>query len=206
MAISTYDELKDALVVWINQPEIAQSAADFITLAEAQFDRELRHWRMEKRSTAETDGQYLDLPSDWIEAIRLKTTNSGTQPLEFISQADMAERRQSGNDTSGVPQFYCYTGGQIELYPTPSDTYTLEMVYYAKVQALSDANTSNWVLDYNPDAYLYTALLHCAPYLGEDVRIPVWDRLSKEAIASINLESDKARYSGTGLRMKLRSF
>lgn len=205
MSISTYAELKSAIADWLNRSDLTSVIPTFVSMAEADLNRTVRHWRMEKRSTAEADGQYLDLPNDWIENIRVKTTDGGTAALELISQADLAERRQAGNDTAGVPAFYCITGGQLEFYPTPSATYDVEIVYYAQLDALSADGDANWLLTSHPDAYLYSALTHAAPYLDDDARTQVWASLAQKAVAAINLENDKARFSGTGLRMKLRS-
>lgn len=206
MSISTYAELKSAMADWLNRSDLTSVIPTFVSMAEADLNRTVRHWRMEKRSTAEADGQYLDLPNDWIENIRVKTTDGGTAALELISQADLAERRQAGNDTAGVPAFYCITGGQLEFYPTPSATYDVEIVYYAQLDALSADGDDNWLLTSHPDAYLYSALTHAAPYLDDDARTQVWASLAQKAVAAINLENDKARFSGTGLRMKLRSY
>jgi hypothetical protein len=97
------------------------------------------------------------------------------------------------------------TGAQFELYPVPDDIYTGELLYFAKIPALSDAATTNWLLTDSPDAYLYGALVHSAPYLKDDARIQVWAALYQSAIDNLNASSDNARHSGTGLRMKIRT-
>jgi len=88
--------------------------------------------------------------------------------------------------------------------PVPLET--VEITYYAKLEALDDENATNWLLSSHPDVYLYSALLHAAPYLQDDPRVSVWGGLAQQAVSAANLESEKARYSGTGIRMKLRSF
>jgi hypothetical protein len=98
------------------------------------------------------------------------------------------------------------SGGEFEVSPTPDEAYTADLLYYGTIAALSDSNTSNWLLTYHPDAYLYTALVHSAPYLNEDQRATTWAALSQAAVDAINLSSDQSRFSGTGLRMKIRSY
>ena len=61
MPITTYAELKSSITDFLNRDDLDTVAADFIALAEADMQRGLRHWRMEKRSTAEIDTQYLSL-------------------------------------------------------------------------------------------------------------------------------------------------
>ena len=203
---STYAELKDEVVNFLNNMAAEQTVDTFIDLTEADMSRRLRHWRMEKRSTAILDTQYSALPSDFYEPIRLSITSGDTYRLELAGQADMMDRRELGADVAGRPKYYAITDGSIEVYPTPNDDYTLEMVYYSKIIPLDSTNTSNWVLTYFPDAYLYGALLHSAPFLGEDARLQTWSALYEKAINDINADSDKAKFGGSGHRMKIRSF
>ena len=133
MALSTFTELKASIADFLNRSDLTSVIPDFITLAEDELNLRLNHWRGEKRSTASTAGQYLDLPDDWLETKRISITGDTTYELDVASQADIMERRAESNDTAGRPQFYCVTGGQIEFYPTPDDTYTVELVYRAAV-------------------------------------------------------------------------
>jgi len=40
------------------------------------------------------------------------------------------------------------------MVPPPGSDISIEMIYYGRVAALSDANTSNWLLVKAPDVYL----------------------------------------------------
>lgn len=203
---STYAELKEEVVNFLNNLAAEQTVDTFIDLTEADMSRRLRHWRMERRSTAVLDTQYSALPNDFVEPIRLSITSGDTYRLELAGQADMMERREKGADVAGRPSYYAITDATIEVYPTPDDEYTLEMVYYSSIDALTSSNTSNWVLQYHPDAYLYGALMHSAPFLGEDNRLQTWSALYEKAINGINADSDKAKFGGSGHRMKIRSY
>lgn len=206
MALTTYDELKDSIGDFLNRDDLTSVIPDFITLAEADMNRGLRHWRQEKRSTAELDTQYSAIPADFMEAIRFYITSNDTSPLELISQSEMVDRRYRNSDTTGKPRFYAVTAGEIEVYPTPDGTYDAELYYYSRITALSASNTSNWVLEYFPDAYLYGALVHSAPYLKDDARTQVWASLYANALSAINMESEKSKFGGSGRRMKIRSY
>tara|TARA_R110001606_G_scaffold377173_3_gene536110 strand:+ start:88 stop:705 length:618 start_codon:yes stop_codon:yes gene_type:complete len=203
---STYSDLKSDIIDYLNNMSAEQSVDTFINLVEAEMSRTVRHWRMEKRSTADLTTQYSALPSDFYEPIRLSLTSGTTYRLELASQAEMMDLRQRGDNITRRPRYYAMTDGSIEVFPTPDDTYTLEMVYYSKIIPLSADNTSNWLLEYFPDAYLYGALMHSAPFLGEDNRLAVWSTLYGNAISAINADSDKAKFGGSGHRMKIRSF
>ena len=48
MALDTYANLKTAIADFLNRDDLTSSIDDFIDLAEAQMNREVRHWDMEK--------------------------------------------------------------------------------------------------------------------------------------------------------------
>lgn len=206
MAITTYAELKSSIADFLNRDDLASVTSSFISLAEADMQRRLRHWRMEKRSTAELDTQYSAIPADFVEIIRFYVTSGDTKPLELISQAQLLDRKAKSLNTSGAPAYYALTAGEIEVYPAPDATYDVELYYLSRIPALSDSNTSNWLLEQYADAYLYGSLVHSAPYLKDDARIQVWAALYQSAIDAINTESERSKSGGSGLRMKIRSY
>jgi hypothetical protein len=207
VSITTYTELKSAVADFLNRQDLASAIPTFISLAESSFNRDIRHWRMDVRTSITLDAQFVDLPSGWLETVKIvNSTGEGPQELELIPLAEMDERRFASNNTAGAPRFYAINGGKIELYPTPSEAFTASITYVQKPTALSTSNASNWLLENFPDVYLYGSLAHSAPYLQEDSRLGVWAALYQQALSAINLDSDRAKYSGTGLRMKLRAF
>jgi hypothetical protein len=206
MTIANYSQLKTAVADFLNRDDLTSVVPTFIALAEADMQRKLRHWRMETRSTAQLDTQFSAIPADWVETIRFYLTTGETSRLELISQAEMIDRKQADSNVTGRPYYYAMTGAQFELYPVPDGLYTGELLYFGKIPALSDSATTNWLLTNAPDAYLYGALIHSAPYLKDDARIQIWAALYQSAIDNLNNSSNDARHSGTGLRMKIRSF
>lgn len=206
MALTTYAELQTSIADLLDRDDLTDSVQDFITLAEAQMARDIRHWRMETRSTGQQSAgdRYMQLPTNWLETKRLGITGSGTSVLNLVSNDTMADMRAKNEDTSGTPTHYCLTDGQFELYPTPSGDTDLELVYIAKIPALSDDNTDNWVLDEAPDVYLYGAALHSAPFLQEDERVKMWAQMYGAGVERLNTSSDQAKWSGSGLRLKVR--
>jgi|TARA_R100000482_G_scaffold47440_1_gene16615 hypothetical protein len=206
MALTTYDELKASIADFLNRSDLTSVIPDFITLAETKLNREVRHWRMEKRSTATLDTQYSSLPDDFLEPIRMSLTSGDTHTLEMVNAFQISNLRASNLDTIGRPTSFAILDGSIEVFPTPDASYTLELLYYQKIDVLNSSNASNWVLTNHPDAYLYGSLIHSAPYLAEDNRIQTWAALYKSAIDAISMESERSKTSGSGRRMKIRSY
>ena len=206
MAITTYAELQSNITDFLNRDDLASVTPTFISLAEADMQRQVRHWRQEKRSTAELDTQYSAIPADFLEAIRFYITSGESRPLELISQFQLLDRKYQRANTSGEPAYYAITAGEIEIFPAPAGTYTAELYYNARIEPLSDSNTSNWMLEYFPDAYLYGSLVHSAPYLKDDARLQIWAALYQSAIDAINMSGEKAKFGGSGRRMKIRAY
>ena len=207
MAITTYSELQASLADWLLRDDLTAVIPTFISLAEAQMSRSLSHWRQETRSDAQIDARYSDLPADWLSPIRLSvSTGSGPVELEPMSYSEMLDARTHSADAVGTPRYYSISAGSLEIYPTPSGTFDVTMLYRGAVPALTDSATTNWLLTYAPDAYLYGALLQAAPYLSDDARIGVWGSLYENAITGLNADSDKAKHGGSGQRMKIRSY
>tara|TARA_B100000530_G_scaffold335972_2_gene289395 strand:+ start:1076 stop:1696 length:621 start_codon:yes stop_codon:yes gene_type:complete len=205
MAITNYTELKSTIADWLNRDDLTSVIPTFISLAEHQMERSVRHYKMIVRKAALLDTQYTDLPNDWLETIRVHLTSGDTHRLELVSLDDMVELREKSGNTAGRPRYYAHIGDTIEVYPTPDSSYDIELMYYQKIFTLSTGNTSNWLLDRAPDAYLYGALLAASPYLSEDERIEVWGGLYSSAINALNNTSDASRDSGSGLKMRFVS-
>lgn len=202
--IADYDELKAALADFLNRDDLTAVIPTFIRLAESRIDRDLRHWRQEKRSTANLNAQYSLIPNDYLRPIRLQITDAPTGEVAPISTAQMLELRGDRNDRTGRPTHYALTAGSLELYPTPDKEYTASLVYYGRIAALSGSNATNWLLTEAPDAYLYGALVHSAPYLKDDNRLAIWETMFAQAMSNLNASSNDAKFGGTGLVMKTR--
>ena len=206
MAINTYATLKTAIADFLNRDDLTSAIDNFIALAEAQINRDVRHWKMEKRASGQQSGgdEYMQIPADWMETIRFHVTDNGTSPLDLISRKAMEDKRAGAEDETGTPRYYTHADSQFQLYPTPSATTNTELLYYAKTTGLSASNTDNWLLLEAPDVYLYGALLHSAPYLGEDERVAVWAQMYSASVAQLNKSSEDARFSGSGLTLKIK--
>lgn len=203
MSIGTYAQLQTAVASWLARDDLTTQIPDFITLAEAKFNRELRCNQMEVRATAtvntaSTEPEFIALPGDFQTMRRVRLSSvTGKPRLEFLSGTQADEWRTKSGNVSGQPGGFTIFGDEMELIPTPQDAYTIEMVYRAYIPALSDSNTSNWLLTLAPDAYLYGALLESAPYIKEDARIQTWATGYKYAMDGLNqLAQDQAYGSG----------
>ena len=205
MALSNYTGLKASIADFLNRDDLTSVIPDFVALAEAQINRDIRHWKMEARSSGQQSAtdEYMQIPADWVETIRLHLTGTGTSVVNLVSRDSMADKREAQENASGTPRMYTHADGQFQLYPTPSTDTDFELLYYQKIPSLI-TNTDNWLLLEAPDVYLYGSLLHSAPYLAEDARVAVWAQLYSAAVQRLNQVSEDAMFSGSGLTLKVR--
>lgn len=207
MSVTNYGELKSTIADFLNRSDLTSVIPTFIDFAEAEFNRNLRVRQMVLRAEAQIDARFSAVPADFIEAkdLVIVTTNPVT-PLEFITQQEMAQERNTTYTAASTPKYFSVVGSQFEFVPTPDQQYSLEMSYFAKIDALSDDADTNWLLTDYPDIYLYTSLMHSAPYLKDDERIGVWSQLAAKAREELIARDASSSFNGSTPRIKIRSF
>jgi len=199
--ITNYSTLQGAIADFLNRTDLTSQIPMFIQFCEADLNTRLRCREQIVRATTTNDDEFVRLPADFVEAINLQIVG-GQTPLRYVTldQADKIKEAQIYNQVRA----YSLMNGAIELVPAPSDDVEIEMVYYGKVPALSDANTTNWLLTQAPDVYLYGSLLHSAPFLLDDQRIQTFSLFYSSRVDSLNASSDKVLHSGSPLIARTR--
>jgi len=206
MALDSFANLKLSIADWLNRDDLTAVIPDFIKLAETQLNREIRHYKMHNKATANIETQYSATPTDWLQSVRFHLNDTSKTLLKQTSAEEIAKLRDDADDSKGRPTTYAHVGDLIEVFPTPDQNYEGELLYYQKIETLSDTNTSNWLLQMSPDAYLYGSLLQASPYLQADERMAVWGATYQGIINSINGESDNTRHSASNLQLRIRSY
>jgi len=203
--ITNYGELKTAIADTLLRDDLGAVIPQFVGLAQAGLNRDVRHFRMENRATATLSGRYLEAPDDWVETIRFYAgSGQSLNRLELLSIGAMLDKRAAANDAVGDPIYYAHIENGFEVYPSPDGPVTVELLYLQKLPALVNDEDTNWVLTDHPDVYLYGSLLHTAPYLVEDERLNTWAQLYGASLARLNQSGEDQKWSGNSLQMKIR--
>ncbi len=210
MSLSTYTELKAAVADWLNrtgQADLEARMGDFILLFESLFDKQdIRHPKSIVRATATISGEYTALPTDFVEMQRLRTTggSSGWATHRYITPEEL-EDDKAGNDAADRPHLFSVVGNEIQIRPySASGTYTLEMVYWAKLTKLGEAQASNWLLAEAPEAYLFGALCEATPFIRDDERVALWTTKRDTAVASLRSAAERAALTSATLKPRRR--
>ena len=203
MALTTYTELTTAIKNWLHRADQDQNIPDFISLAEASFNRELRLEAMEDRAVATintsdpTYGEYIALPDGFLEMRNLQLNTTPVSLLTYMSPEVMDVRY--GGQVSR-PKFYAIVGDQIQFSPRPDAGYEVEMAFYKKFDPLEGSN--NWLFQNYPDVYLYGSLLAAAFMLKDDKAVARWEPPYLKVMGDINKADDRLKWSGSSLTMR----
>lgn len=200
MAISTYAELQTAVASWLHRADLTSQIPDFITLAEAKLNRQLRLRAQETTDTG-TVSATVALPASFIGMRSLTVSAGGTSyPLTYITPELLTSE-------TGQPTSYTIVGDNIK-FQNSTTGYTYTLVYYVPFAALSAG--VNWLITNAPDVCLYSTLLEAAPYMKDDKRITVWDfklngdgtPKNKGALGDL-IDADKKDRFGSGLAVRV---
>lgn len=205
MALTNYSDLKTTVANYLGRSDLTSQIPDFISLAETRLNRTLRIRQMLKTATALTTANdpTVGLPSDFLEMRDLFVQGSPRTSVTYMSPS--AFSRNARADEVGRPVFYTMRGNELEFAPKPDTAYTIQMLYYAKPDALSDSNTSNVFMANAPDTLLYGALVEAEPYLMNDARIQVWSGFYSNAVTTLNTADENSEYAGVPLSMTVTS-
>ena len=201
MAINTYSTLQTAVANWLDRNDLTDRVPEFISLAEATFNRVLRLRAMETTvADATPSGSKEDaLPTGYLQMREIHLATTPVVSLSYITPEIMYRIR--AGSTSGKPNSYTIVGDNILFGPTPDGAYDYSITYYKAFDALSDAAPTNWLILNAPDLYLYGALLQAEPFLMNDARVPLWEKGVRQVIGDLQQQDDKDRHSGSEMRV-----
>lgn len=197
MALGTATELKAAIGTWMQADDLGDRANDFISLAEARFNRDLRTRAMETdlASTALVDGA-VSLPTGFLAFKEVRNVGDANytlqpKPLEWICAQDTA--------ATGGPRFFAVTGSQIVCWPAAG---SIRGTYFTAIPSLT-SEASNWLLTAHPDLYLFACLEEGA-ILTDDQRGQLWGSRAAALIRQIQARDDWDAFDGGVLAVRAR--
>lgn len=190
----TYAEMRDAISVWVNTPDIEQSIPIFIRLAEERILKNVQLSLFQKNATTSlsANSQYLPVPSDFLAPMSLSFRDNDDDKV-FVDFKDLSFVQTYSPDPSatGQPRYYAQFDNEYFLLgPTPDTTYTAQLQYLyrpASLTAGADDGTT-WLSENAEVALLYGALVEANTFLQEDPNLRQnYEMRFKEALAGLKL-------------------
>ncbi|MEW8048939.1 MAG: hypothetical protein AB2792_19830 [Candidatus Thiodiazotropha sp.] len=200
MAISSYTELKASIAGWLDRDTLTTEIEDFIVLAEGEFNRELRTNDMEYRATTSTTAgtSFYDYPTDAITITNIQLNTDPKALLKRFSKDQLDLHYATG---TGQPEAFTINANQIELGPTPDSNYEIEVSFIKEIPSLSTTQTSNWLLEQDPDLYLSMALKYGFEYIKDYEASDRWAARASAKIENIKEMDTKDEWSTGPLTM-----
>lgn len=202
MSIATFAQLKTAVASFLHRSDLTSSIPDFIRLGEDRIYRELRIRAMETSLNTPIAAGVIAVPADYIEMKHVYIDGSPVQYLQRKPPEWIYENYPT-RSADGQPKFMAQEAGNFIFGPYPDSTYTVRGVYYKRLTALSDSNTTNWFTTNASGILLFAALLEASPFVKNDERVVLWDAKYEEEKKGIEDEEKRERFSGSHLGMSI---
>lgn len=201
MRISTYHQLKAAVVDLLTKSTAAASLDRDIQMAESRMNRLLRSREMETRAAAilSCGIAHVPVPADFGGVRYFKVTS--VQPPHLVRPQSPQQIGTHQQSAPGLPQFFAIVADNFQLSPTPAIDYTAEISYYKKVPPLTEDMPSNWVLSNHPDCYLFGAAFYASQKQQDWERAANFEKFFIQAFAEIESADAHDRWSGGPLRI-----
>lgn len=157
-----YSTLKTAVTNWTHRDDLTSVIDTLIDLFEARANRNIRTPEMENRAYATPTDEYLAFPDDYLELRNIQINDSVPYQLEYTTPKHI----DSLGLSSGSPVYFTIVGNEFQIAPSASGK-EVEISYYQTIPALSDSNTTNWLITKYPDYYLFGVLQQVHIYTME---------------------------------------
>lgn len=220
MSIDTYAKLQAAIADTVNRDDLSADVTAFspsqidgmikrsIAYAEAAINRDLASRGSHKSQETVTNslttsaGETVTLPTDFQSARVFAITTDPYQILEFVDPNTLFTQYPS--TTAGKPEKYTIIGTVAYVRPIADSSYALRLVYAAKIPALSDSNTTNWLLTSHPDIYIQRAMLELCIYLENDDRLQYWKGFYDQSMNDLMNDDRNTRWPATPAKPNLQ--
>lgn len=152
----TYSTLQTDVAEYLHRTDLTTLMPTFVRRAEAYLFRELNVKDLATSVAGTTTGEYAALPTDFGSVSKITVNYGSTEySLDYKSESEVS--------TTSVPTKYALESNQLRIFgASTGQAYIL--YYIPKIPALSDSNTTNWLLTNAYDLYFYATALEAAKY------------------------------------------
>lgn len=199
MALSTYAELKDEVISFFkDRTDLAHKVDVFLDLCEADINSlpDFRLLEMETQALLTLSSGAVTLPDDYLEWRQVTLVTDPRRGLEYIPPS-LVETWYADRTMSPANKF-TIINDTMSVYPLY--TGDVELIYYAKVPALSATATTNWLLTKKPNAYLFGTLHYAAVYEQDKEMQQTYGSKYGQAMSEIIAADRGARYARVAVR------
>lgn len=205
MALATYSDLLTQVPLWAMRSG-DEEFEDAVPVMVQQLEHTLNNGaegvpalRVREMETAApvtlTEG-VGNLPDDYLEYIEVLDGQGRALDPVVETYASQAYRLSGG----GQARTFSIVGNEIKTWPRVTGDLTLR--YYAKVPALSEDNSTNWLLSKDSRIYLYGTLLQGSSFMLDPGQLNTWASLFSQALAGLVNSDRRSKYVRATVRVR----
>jgi len=187
----TYDSLVEDVKRYCerNDASFVEQIPRLIMLTEQSIAAEIKTLMQLNvvNTTLLVNNAVLEKPVRWRKTISMKVNGQPilNRSMDYVTQFQT-------ESSPGQPLYYGdYDYDHWALAPIPNSAYTVEMIYYSRIQPLDIENQENLLTREAPQALLFGTLLQTQGYLKNTDKLTVWKGYYDAAIAALKGEDQR---------------
>ena len=209
--MTDFTTLKADISAWTARDDLTSALlASFIRIGEASIARRVRVLEQETDDTLTLNSGNdfaADLPTGYLGFKHVFDRDASNPEAEYVPPQHFHELNNTPNDAFSFRQagklLYTIEANKLKglLGAGSNEEVTLDVCYIKRFTALSDSNTTNWLLTYHYDIYLFAALREAWDYIDETEQVAKYSaRLDKSITELDGQEGNKRRPAGPLVR------
>jgi hypothetical protein len=187
----TYDSLVEDVKRYCerNDASFVEQIPRLIMLTEQSIAAEIKTLMQLNvvNTTLLVNNPVLEKPVRWRKTISMKINGQPilNRSMDYVTQFQT-------ESSPGQPLYYGdYDYDHWALAPIPNSAYTVEIIYYSRIQPLDIENQENLLTREAPQALLFGTLLQTQGYLKNTDKLAVWKGYYDAAIAALKGEDQR---------------
>jgi hypothetical protein len=189
----TWDSLVQAIPQYLerNDTPTINYIPNAITLAEMAIAQEIKTLgQLEVVDTVlQANNPVLAKPARWRKTVSMTLSANGLKQPVLLRKLEYLNQYAQSVTTPGAPVYYAdYDYEHWMFAPTPDQAYAIEALVYTRLQPLSQANQTNWLTQYAPNALLFGTLIEMVLFLKDDTRFQLWKAKYDQAMQALKAE------------------
>lgn len=198
----TYTQLQTLVPQYAERTDAAFAAQipTFVALAENRLATEMKQQGFQSVVTGTLPlTSSMEKPSYWKETISFYYKNAAGERLPiFLRALEYVRNYWPNSSLTDLPKFYAdYNATNFLLGPTPAAAYEFELVYYARLQPLSEANESNWLTVNAPQALFAAIMVEACRYIKNPARQAAWEDMYQSSSGGLKQENSERQADRT---------
>ena len=196
--IADYASLQTAIATTLHRNDLTALIPVFIADAEERIYNDIRIQAMEASYSQTIASGVVTIPAGFLEWKFLYVDGSSADKLTRKS-AEWIYTNYPTRAAEGTPVFFAREGGSLIFGPYPTDGLTVKGLYYKRLPALSDSNTTNWLIENAPDLLRYAALTEAAVHTRDADAHQLFDGKTVQLVKRVQRTDDREAFSGSVL-------